>query len=234
MSATYSQSASASGSEVLQGQQAAAQPQPAEEEAEAPVELSFEPVPKHDFVPLNFDDARAAYKSKSAFDLLRTYAVLSACQFRPLVCCLPAAFCLAHKLISATSFFCALYCCSAVCEATCYPHFAGTLMQAGGFWALPVNFKSLRSNICPSLACTNTCWQSYGRDQCKVVSMPSLQVNNADWLLKTASKFPGETITHGVVRHTFFKHFCAGEFRLSAHCWHQPQCPSAALFLCPG
>ena len=60
----------------------AAQPQPVED---LEADLSFEPAPKRDYVPLKFDDPNAAYQSKSNFDILRTIAVLSGCQFRPLV-----------------------------------------------------------------------------------------------------------------------------------------------------
>ena len=61
-----------------------AEPQPIEPQDSEP-ELCFEPCPKTDFVPLNFDDPKAAYQSKTSADLLRTIAVLSACQFSPLV-----------------------------------------------------------------------------------------------------------------------------------------------------
>ena len=37
-----------------------------------------------------------------------------------------------------------------------------------------------------------------------------VQVNNADALLKMSQKVLGSTITNGVVKHTFFQHFCAG------------------------
>ncbi|KAK9799009.1 hypothetical protein WJX73_003308 [Symbiochloris irregularis] len=61
-----------------------AEPQPIEQPESEP-DLCFEPCPKTDFVPLNFDDPKAAYQSKSSVDLLRNLAVLSACQFEPLV-----------------------------------------------------------------------------------------------------------------------------------------------------
>lgn len=39
-------------------------------------------------------------------------------------------------------------------------------------------------------------------------------VNNADALLKLSKKVLGSTIVNGVVKRTFFRHFCAGEARL--------------------
>ena len=64
-----------------------AQPQPVADDYD---ELSFEPAPKCDFVPLNFEDPKAAYQSKSNTDLLRTLLVLSACQFSPLASASPS------------------------------------------------------------------------------------------------------------------------------------------------
>ena len=36
-------------------------------------------------IPLNFNDAQIAFASKTTFDLVRTWAVLTACQIEPLV-----------------------------------------------------------------------------------------------------------------------------------------------------
>lgn len=36
-------------------------------------------------------------------------------------------------------------------------------------------------------------------------------VNNADALLKLSKRVLGSTIVNGIVKRTFFKHFCAGE-----------------------
>lgn len=36
-------------------------------------------------IPLNFNDAQIAFASKTTFDLVRTWAVLTTCQIEPLV-----------------------------------------------------------------------------------------------------------------------------------------------------
>lgn len=41
-------------------------------------------------------------------------------------------------------------------------------------------------------------------------------VNNADALLKLSKKVLGSTIVNGVVKRTFFRHFCAGEALFTA------------------
>lgn len=58
-----------------------AQPQPADEQPE----LCFEPPPERDFHPLDFNDPRAAYAAKNNLELMRTMAVLTSCQIKPLV-----------------------------------------------------------------------------------------------------------------------------------------------------
>ena len=45
----------------------------------------FEPVQKREHQPLNFDDPRLAFQSKSTWQLLRNYGVLSMCQIKPVV-----------------------------------------------------------------------------------------------------------------------------------------------------
>lgn len=40
---------------------------------------------KQQFVPLDFNDAQAAFVSKTNVDILRSWAVLTACQVQPLV-----------------------------------------------------------------------------------------------------------------------------------------------------
>lgn len=44
----------------------------------------------------------------------------------------------------------------------------------------------------------------------KLCAQPWL-VQGSDWLLQTSTKIVGETVTHAVVRKSFFAHFCAGE-----------------------
>ena len=48
-------------------------------------EPPFEPVQKREHVPLNFNDPRLAFASKTSGQLLRNYAVLSVCQIKPVV-----------------------------------------------------------------------------------------------------------------------------------------------------
>ena len=43
-------------------------------------------------------------------------------------------------------------------------------------------------------------------------------VKNADCLIPACCSLLGPGLTHGVVKHTFFSHFCAGEFGFGF--WH--------------
>ena len=40
------------------------------------------------------------------------------------------------------------------------------------------------------------------------------QVKNSEWLLNVSKRVIGETATHGIVKASFFAHFCAGENEL--------------------
>lgn len=91
--------------------------------AAVPVEVDDSYKEKLPHVPLNFNDAEAAFKSKTKLDILRTWAVLSTCQIQPLV-------------------------------------------------------------------------------------------KNADTLLAWAQKVFGSTLVYWGIRHTFFGHFCAGDFSI--------------------
>ena len=68
--------------QVFAAEPARADPEP---DVELPHDLPFDPVPKRAFVPLDFNDPRAAFEPKSSFRLLRNWAVLSTCQIKPLV-----------------------------------------------------------------------------------------------------------------------------------------------------
>jgi len=50
-----------------------------------PVECDESYQKKLAHVPLDFNDGRAAFISKSSLDIVRSWAVLSACQIQPLV-----------------------------------------------------------------------------------------------------------------------------------------------------
>lgn len=93
--------------------------------AAVPVEVDDSYKEKLPHVPLNFNDAEAAFKSKTKLDILRTWAVLSTCQIQPLV-------------------------------------------------------------------------------------------KNADTLLAWAQKVFGSTLVYWGIRHTFFSHFCAGDFGIQS------------------
>lgn len=53
--------------------------------AAVPVEVDESYREKLPHIPLDFDDAEEAFKSKSNLDIIRTWAVLSSCQIQPLV-----------------------------------------------------------------------------------------------------------------------------------------------------
>lgn len=53
--------------------------------AAVPVEVDETYKEKLPHVPLDFNDAKEAFKSKTKLDIIRTWAVLSSCQIQPLV-----------------------------------------------------------------------------------------------------------------------------------------------------
>lgn len=76
-----------------QGFAAAAEPLREEEDPyhqEPLQELPFQPVEQKEFKPLDFNNPRLAYGTKTTAELVRNYLVLSVCQIKPVVRVSPA------------------------------------------------------------------------------------------------------------------------------------------------